>query len=537
MKRIFAFGIVLIFLNACRTKNEFENTTTDRDYTIDKKQAFSDIFLDSLAVENYISDNNIDEDYTRSIRFFYNARNYQFAWFSSKGLSEQGRSFWYLEQYNSAVKNESSSFYQDLEKKMSRILIDETATVVASNKFYVKTEITLTQHFIKYILNNYQHGEIKRKEMERFVPIKKGETLYIADSIVSKKHKSNKYFADKNPAFKLLQNHLQKYLEFARKGGWQPIELKNIKISKGESLSLVKTIKSRLFITGELTHLDTSTNFDDNLEKAIKLYQSSHGITADGIISKALLEDMNIPVVKRIQQLLINMDRMRWRLGEDDSNLIVINIPAFVLRVNEGQKKIFEMPVVVGKEGHNTTLFASLLNQVVFSPYWNLTPNIVKNEILPSIQKDPDYLQRNNMEITGNEDGLPVIRQLPGENNSLGKVKFLFPNSFDIYLHDTPAKALFNADNRAYSHGCIRLSDPMKLASYVLRNQAEWTPEKISDAMNKGVEQYVKVKFPIPILITYYTAWVNEAGILNFRSDIYDHDADLAKKMFTNPLY
>ncbi len=537
MRKLFLFGFLTILLFSCHRKEEFENETTARDYSIDKNQAFSDSFLDSLTVEKYISDNNLSEDYGRRIISFYNARNYQFAWFSNKGLSEHGRSFWYLEQYNSNVKNDSSFYNKDLSKKMNYLTSDEPLTISLADRSIILTEITLTHHFIQYILKNYPNQQIKRKEMEHFVPTKKVETLYLADSIVTKKHKSNKYFTDKIPAFKQLQNHLQIYLKIAQKGGWQSIDQKNVKITKGESKPFIKAIKSRLYVTGELPRLDTSTIFDASLETAIKLYQTSHGLTADGKISLELIEDMNKPVVKRIQQLLINMDRMRWRLGEGDSNLIVVNIPAFVLQVNEGRNLVFEMPVVVGKEGHNTTLFTSMLNQVVFSPYWNLTPNIVKNEILPSMQKDPGYLEQNNMEITGNEDGLPVIRQLPGEKNSLGKVKFLFPNNFDIYLHDTPAKALFNADNRAYSHGCIRLSDPMKLASYVLRKQAEWTPEKIGDAMNKGVEQYVQVKFPIQIQITYFTAWVNEGGILNFRNDIYDHDSDLASKMFTNSLY
>ena len=133
------------------------------------------------------------------------------------------------------------------------------------------------------------------------------------------------------------------------------------------------------------------------------------------------------------------------------------------------------------------------------------------------------------------EGDLPKIRQLPGTGNSLGRVKFLFPNSFNIYFHDTPAKSLFEKDKRAYSHGCIRLSDPEKMANYLLRNNPEWTPERISEAMNSGIEKYVKLKDPVPVAITYYTAWVDENG-LNFRDDIYNHDEKLAKKMFSSPV-
>jgi len=243
---------------------------------------------------------------------------------------------------------------------------------------------------------------------------------------------------------------------------------------------------------------------------------------------------MNIPVQQRIEQILINMDRMRWMPKEPKGDLIVVNIPEFVLHVMENNKKVFDMNVVVGKEGHNTMMFTGDLNQVVFSPYWNVPPSIVKKEILPAIDKNPNYLEEQNMEITGTVDGIPQVRQLPGEKNSLGKVKFLFPNSFDIYFHDTPAKSLFSQSKRAFSHGCIRLSDPEKMANYVLRNNPEWTPEKINEAMNSGDQKFVKVKKPIPVFISYYTAWVDENKTLNFREDIYNHDAELASKMFSN---
>jgi L,D-transpeptidase YcbB len=217
---------------------------------------------------------------------------------------------------------------------------------------------------------------------------------------------------------------------------------------------------------------------------------------------------------------------------EPAGQLIVVNIPEFILHLYEGKQKVFDMNVVVGKEGHNTVSFSGDLSTVVFSPYWNVPPSIVKKEILPAMEKNPGYLASQNMEITGNEGGLPVIRQLPGGKNSLGQVKFLFPNSFNIYFHDTPAKSLFNKDKRAYSHGCIRLAEPEKMAQYLLKDSPEWTPERISAAMNRGEEQHVKLKKRVPVIITYYTAWVDDEGLINFRDDIYNHDEDLGKKMF-----
>jgi murein L,D-transpeptidase YcbB/YkuD len=174
------------------------------------------------------------------------------------------------------------------------------------------------------------------------------------------------------------------------------------------------------------------------------------------------------------------------------------------------------------------------MNQVVFAPYWNIPPRIVTNEILPEIEKDKNYLEKNEMENQGDKDGdgIPDIRQLPGDKNSLGKVKFLFPNSFDIYLHDTPAKSLFSKDRRAYSHGCIRLADAQQMAEYLLRNDPDWNPEKIVEAMNAKEQKVVKLKNKAEVFITYYTAWVDDEGRLNFRQDVYEHDKKIKEKLF-----
>ena len=205
-----------------------------------------------------------------------------------------------------------------------------------------------------------------------------------------------------------------------------------------------------------------------------------------------------------------------------------------MLHVWNGKTKEFDMEVIVGKEGNSTVMFSGNLEQIVFSPYWNVPESIVRNEILPSIEEYPDYLYQHDMEITGEVDSLPVIRQFPGDKNELGKVKFLFPNSFNIYFHDTPHKELFKKDQRAYSHGCIRLANAEKLAKYLLKDNSDWTSEKIQEAMKSGEEKYVKIKDPIPVLINYYTAWVDENGVLQFRKDIYGHDKKTAYKLFSN---
>jgi murein L,D-transpeptidase YcbB/YkuD len=270
------------------------------------------------------------------------------------------------------------------------------------------------------------------------------------------------------------------------------------------------------------------------LESAIKNIQSNYGQTSDGVIRNSLIQELNKPVLFRLQQIMVNMERMRWQPEEPNGRMIQVNIPEFMLHVWNGNKKEFDMEVIVGKEGNSTIMFSGKLNQIIFNPYWNVPESIVRNEMLSSIEENPDYLSEHNMEMTDTVDGIPVIRQLPGDENELGKVKFIFPNSFDIYFHDSPHKELFKKQQRAYSHGCIRLADAEKLANYLLKDNPEWSPEKIHKAMNSNKEQVVKTKDPIPVLINYYTAWVDEHGQLQFRKDIYGHDKRTMKKLFVD---
>jgi len=543
MKNFFWAPVICFFIAACTGQEsgqraDAETTTTQtkniskRDRSINASNSYNDLFFDSTAMEQFIQKRKIDDSIANRVRSFYNARNYQYAWFSTDGLTEQARAFWNLHDYVTTYDPDSSLRDKTLQRKMDNLTAEEQLSVTSGDKSVLNTELTLTQHFIQYILHNYEKGFVKRKEMERFIPRKKEDVLQLADSLLNKKHKDDKYFEDVNPAYSTLKDQLDKYVDMAKKGGWPKINIAKKRLKKGESSPEIVIIKKRLQITGDLPGADSSSVFNDTLVSAIKNFQERHGYTPTGKITDSLIKEMNVPVVKRIQQIIMNMERMRWMVARDSGNLIVVNIPEFVLHVYEGNKKAFDMDVVVGKEGHNTTMFNGDLNQVVFCPNWNVPQSIVQKEILPALEKDKNYLEKENMEITGEEEGVPVIRQLPGEKNALGKVKFLFPNSFNIYFHDTPAKSLFEKDKRAYSHGCIRLKEPEKMANYVLRDQPEWTSQRIEEAMNAGKEKFVKVKDPIPVLITYYTAWVDEKGQLNFREDIYGHDTDLATKMF-----
>jgi L,D-transpeptidase YcbB len=533
MKKILPLILLITGIIAgCSQKKASESKKdkkiSKRNYSITKSNAYNDLFLDSLAVVDYISKNALPDSVSRRIISFYNTRNYEFAWFSSDGLAEQAMGFSSLLNFS----GDTSARQKKLQKRMDDLMSADDLKLKETDKSIINTELVLTESLIDYTLSNFEKGFVKRKEMERFIPFKKLDPIYLSDSLLNKKHKDNKYFSDINKPYKLLSEQLRKYVALAKANQWMVINGEAKMFKEGKALPQIVALKNNLFLTGDLPQKDSTDLFDENLKNGIRSIQARFGFKSDGKITSELLAQLNVMPIERVKQILINMNRMRWLPQEPEGHLIVVNTPAFILHMYDGGKTVFSMPVVVGKEGHNTTLFSDMLTTIVFSPYWNIPPSIVKKEIIPEMEKNNNYLASNDMEITGESNGLPEVRQKPGPKNSLGKVKFLFPNSFNIYFHDTPAKALFEKDVRAYSHGCIRLSEPEKMANYLLRNNDKWTPEKINEAMNSGNEQYVKLKNPVPVFITYYTAWVDDNGILHFRDDIYGHDKEVASKMF-----
>ncbi len=545
MKKIILYAAILCSIVAS-CKNEEKDIKVDnaksiskRDLSITKANSYSDIFLDSMQMEKFIAENHITDSIAYPMRSFYNSRNYQYAWFSTDGLTEQARAFWNLHQYVTTYDKDSSLHDKKLEKRMNAIVAEDSLTIGANNSNYANTELTLTAHFMKYMLHHYETGYLSRMQIEGLMPKKKETIMAAADSLLNEKIQGDdEYIEQSNEAYRLLKEQLKNYFQIAKNGGWPQVEIEKKSLKKGAKAPEIVLIKKRLSITGDMPASDSSDVFGDTLFNGVQSIQKRYGYKPDGVITAQLVKDLNVPVENRIEQLLINMDRMRWMPTAPNGKLIVVNIPEFMLHVYEGKKVAFSMPVVVGKEGHNTTIFSGNMNQIVFSPYWNVPESIVKQEILPKLEADPFYLEEHNMEETGtdDDDSVPSIRQKPGPDNSLGRVKFLFPNSFNIYLHDTNAKSLFNNDKRAFSHGCIRLSDPVKLANYLLKDNPEWTPEKIEEAMNQTEPQTVNLKNRVPVMITYYTAWVDNSGKINFRDDIYDHDKELAQKMFSDAI-
>jgi murein L,D-transpeptidase YcbB/YkuD len=221
-----------------------------------------------------------------------------------------------------------------------------------------------------------------------------------------------------------------------------------------------------------------------------------------------------------VEKIVMNMERWRWLPEDLGARYILVNIPAFQLDAVEGGKSVLAMRVVTGKKDNATPVLVDEMTSIVFSPYWNIPPDIVEKEILPKLEADPTFLERNNMEV--DESG-QRYRQRPGQGNSLGQVKFVFPNHYNVYLHGTPSQKLFDRVERDFSHGCVRLERPLDLAKYVLRDQPEWPEQRIVAAMDSGTEQAVKLKQPLPIYLVYFTAW-EEQGALKTVPDVYGID-------------
>jgi murein L,D-transpeptidase YcbB/YkuD len=543
MKKIFWGIVILVVFNSCTQVAGWFGNNSDstsgmhadsssyaayaRDLSITEANAYSDLFLDSNAVESFIQKEKLNDSSATSLRNFYRVRNYQYAWFTSDGPTEQARGLWGL--YASGKDSSSNDPANDIKDRMDTLLQHDSITVAKNDSSFVQTELALTQQLFQYASENPQH--ISKKSIYYLVPAKKMTAMEYADSILNKQKDSSFYAGNKG--YNLLKQQLADYYSIAKNGGWGTLA-STTKLKKGTKSPEVGIIKKRLQLSKDYKGTDTSNVFSDSLETAVKSFQQRNGLKPTGVINDSMINILNVPVEQRIQQLIVNMNRMLWIPQQIDSSRIEVSIPSQMLYVYADSGKAFEMPVIVGKEGTNTVMFNSEINQVVFNPTWHIPESIVRNEIMPKMKSDAAYLKKHNMEVVKQNDSIPVLRQLPGKDNPLGRVKFLFPNTHEIYLHDTPNKDLFAKKDRTMSHGCIRVADAAKLAQYLLRDQSDWTAQKINAAMNSGKEQTVDLKTKQPISITYLTAWVDENGMMNFRPDVYNHDKDAIEKMFVS---
>ncbi|WP_326498961.1 L,D-transpeptidase family protein [Methylomicrobium sp. Wu6] len=328
----------------------------------------------------------------------------------------------------------------------------------------------------------------------------------------------------------------------------------------GESHPQLEELRRFLIQTGELQEktavpkAQTTPRYDKELSEGVRRFQEHYGLGADGVLGKGTAAALNTPLSERATQIELAMERLRWLPEIGSGPYILVNIPAFQMWVYDDISKTeptaLSMRVVVGQAMKTQTpVLMAEMRFIDFSPYWNVPYSITKNEIVPKLLANPGYLKSENMEIVAafsdnakpvplNSDsllqlqqGLLKIRQLPGKKNPLGKVKFMFPNKDDVYLHDTPSKSLFNRSTRDFSHGCVRIEKPFELAEFALKNQPQWTKENIQLAMQSPKTQRVMLKKSIPVLFFYTTSFVEPNGKVAFYRDIYGHDTALIEAL------
>jgi murein L,D-transpeptidase YcbB/YkuD len=534
MKKIFFTGTVLcmVFL-ACKHHETPVKKTYTCNTAINAANACNNLFFDSTALEKYITQHNVQDSAADILRSFYYGRNFEFAWFTKYAVTEQCRQFWSLLSYNTASLKDSAAYDTALSKRMPDLTAEDSLWANGRSSFYVDLELRLTHALICTLQN--EGNRVTPELLQKFLPPQKTQVMETAENLIAD---STAGTADKDAdlAYARLKTELVKYYTAAKKGGWQKIPYSGKRLKPGDNAPNIPLLRLRLAATVEYSGADTSSPvYDSALIPAVKQVEKTFGYEPDGVLYDSLLKDLSVAAINRVEQLVVNMQRIKWMPQMAGGRFINANIPEYLLHVYEARKKAFDMNVVVGKQGSATVTFTGSLTEIVFSPYWNIPPSIVKKEILPGMQDDADYLAKKHMEIKGYKNGLPVVRQLPGEGNSLGRVKFLFNNSYNIYFHDTPAKDLFSRRKRAYSHGCIRLADPVKMAAYLLDDNKEWTADKIAHAMDSTKETYVPLKKKVPVIISYYTAWPDEDGRLNLRDDVYGHDQESEEQLFTKP--
>jgi murein L,D-transpeptidase YcbB/YkuD len=355
-------------------------------------------------------------------------------------------------------------------------------------------------------------------------------------------------------SYRLLRTALARYRAIAARGGWPHVP-PGPSIKPGMEDPRVPAVRSLLMINGDYSGAeDSSQLLDPELTAAVQRFQVRHNLNSDGIVGKNTLAAMNVPVAERIDQILINMELWRWLPHKLEGKQIYVNIAGFYLQARQDEQVEFATQVIVGKVYHKTPVFSDQIRYLEFNPFWNIPPSIARKEIVPEMLKNPAYLRENNIRMFygWDDNGQEVdpatidwwklggkinryrLRQDPGSNNALGKVKFVFPNQHDVYLHDTPAHELFSRDDRAFSHGCIRVSRPLELAYYLLNGDDQsWSMERIQKILNEGRRTIILLKKPVPIHILYRTVTVDkDSGAVSFFKDVYGRDALLQQALF-----
>ena len=539
------FFLPLVFLSlffACKepvTGNEQSINKDDSVYvTRDLKHPPA---MDSLICDSILNSYPALEPYYQYVRFFYSSRKWSPAWYGDGAWREHSGFLMQLIEA-SALEGIRDSFpaLNELHERLERF--------TSRAEFDPALEVLLTSAFFWYAEKAWKGlPEKTSRALDWFLPRLHRDVGIWLDSALTQQPDAGLLSGAVFVQYYRLRSMIQAYDSIHQQGGWPLLAPHKNKLSYGDTGQDVLALQRSLLLHGDLRKLPDSAIFDSVVTKALVLFQERHGLKPDGICGKSVVRALNVSVEDRLTQMLVNLERCRWMPNAFPSRFLLVNIPEFTLHIINDDKLVDQMPVVVGKEMHQTVSFSGTMNTVVFHPYWVIPAGILYDEIIPDVIRSPSYLSRNNMEIVGasgrlvspntiewknyRRSGFPyTIRQRPGRDNPLGEIKFLFPNNHSIYLHDTPGKSLFSREKRTFSHGCIRVGDARRLAGYVLKAEG-WTSQAIDSAFNARKERRVNLKQKLPVYIVYFTSWVDQNGVLHFRDDVYGRDERLRQEL------
>ncbi len=484
-----------------------------------------------------------------AISSFYEKRNYNTLWVMRNGLTPEAQKLILNLEEADSEGLIPEDYHLNQIKELQALLQKKPL----NNEIIAELELLLTDALLLFS-SHLISGRVKPAFVDPdwfFLNHENNNSLILE---AASSNQIDSFFKMIRPSHKFyyrLMDALKLYISIRKQGGWSVVP-SGPALRMGDKDERVEWIRKRLSITGETGNPGFSVpldSFDESLSEGVRKFQKRHGLETDGVVGAKTLAAMNVSVEDRIRQIEINLERWRWIPRDLGVRYILVNIADYSLAVVENQEIVLEMKVVVGKAYRQTPVFSEKMRYLVLNPFWSIPLKIAVEDKLPIIINDPDYLTKQGIKVLDgwsenaqeinpavinwkkmNMNYFPYnLRQDPGPMNALGKIKFMFPNKFFIYLHDTPQRGLFRRAARDFSSGCIRIEKPFELAVYLLKNDPQWPPEAIKEAMGKGVQKVIRLKDFIPVHLLYWTAWVNDHGVVHFGNDIYNRDPSLSR--------
>lgn len=515
----------------------------------------------SESMRKYIDEKSEGPDYKvdneillcgKELNRFYVNRSYDPAWFTMNSFSNNGFDLLnYIRQVDQHGLKPNDYHLYLIEEYLGKILSHapvDTADILKLDLLLSDAFLLLASHLYYGKVDPEKEGanwKMQRKDPELRMDLKLEEAL-----------RENKVDIELNMlapgyrAYWMMKDELAFFIKLDDQL-W-PVILLDKPLMPGDTSLIVPMVRERLTRLRYALSDSTSNIFDGELEKQLKVFQDDWGLNTDGVIGEKTLEYLNYLPMKLIGQLKVNMERYRWLRPQGETKHIIVNIANFRLDMIMGRDTLISMKAVVGKDTRRTPVFNESMTYIVFSPYWTVPKSILQQEVIPQLLKGPGYLTQKKMKLlrfSGKElaysdidwsrisiSNFPyMVRQDPGPQNSLGRVKFMFPNNYNVYIHDTPSKTSFARDARAVSSGCIRVEDPYDLAVLLLSDAPEWSPDKIRSAMQQTREQTVRLKVPVDVIVVYLTAWTDGKDRVQFRNDVYQNDGKVLEALNKKP--